>query len=117
MLQYISDDEFQAVVLDSTRPVLLEFTAEWCGPCRSLKPVLEKLAEKHAGEVVFVVLDIDQHIATAQRYKILSIPTILAFNGGEVVGTLEGVGRRPELEIESLIARAGAEQSDPNIPL
>jgi thioredoxin 1 len=91
-MRAVSDDSFQQDVLDSERPVVVDFWAPWCGPCRAVAPVLERLAGE-TGQVEFVKLDIDENPLTASRYDVLSIPTVILFAGGVPAETV--VGARP----------------------
>ncbi len=89
----VTDSDFDDVVLSSERPVVVDFGAPGCGPCRAVAPVLEQLAESYGGAVAFVKLDIDANPRTAGRYEVLSIPTVILFQGGQARETL--VGARP----------------------
>ncbi|MEA2421822.1 MAG: thioredoxin 1 [Thermoleophilaceae bacterium] len=89
----VTDDRFTAEVLESDRPVVVDFTAAWCAPCRVTGPVLEELAAERE-DVRFVKLDVDTNQATAARYGVMSMPTFMVFDGGEPVLTL--VGSRPK---------------------
>jgi thioredoxin 1 len=89
----VTDDRFTAEVLESDRPVVVDFTAAWCAPCRVMGPVLEELAAERE-DVRFVKLDVDTNQATAARYGVMSMPTFMVFDGGEPVLTL--VGSRPK---------------------
>jgi len=88
----VTDATFAADVLQSDKPVIVDFWAEWCGPCRMIAPVLEEISSTHAEKVTVAKLDIDANPETAQAYKIMSIPTMLVFQGGrpvkQVVGAL-----------------------------
>jgi thioredoxin 1 len=89
----VTDDRFTAEVLESDRPVVVDFTAAWCAPCRVMGPVLEELAAERE-DVRFVKLDVDTNQAAAARYGVMSMPTFMVFDGGEPVLTL--VGSRPK---------------------
>jgi thioredoxin 1 len=89
----ITDDNFAAEVLESDRPVVVDFNATWCGPCRVMTPILEELAEERE-DVRFVKLDVDSNQTTVARYGVMSMPTFMVFDGGEPVLTL--VGSRPK---------------------
>jgi thioredoxin 1 len=79
----VADDRFDEEVLASDVPVLVDFGADWCGPCRALEPVIEKLAEKHAGKVRVVRVDADASAAIAARYRVRALPTVISFVGGQ----------------------------------
>ncbi|QZE14332.1 thioredoxin [Halosquirtibacter laminarini] len=81
----VTDANFDEVVIQSEQPVLVDFWAEWCGPCRMLTPVVEELAKEYEGKVVVTKMDVDNNQGTAAKYGIRNIPTILFFKGGEVV--------------------------------
>ncbi len=89
----VTDATFDAEVLRSETPVVVDFWAPWCGPCHAVEPVFASLAEEHEGLVKFVKLDIDQNLQTASRYEVLSIPTAILFEGGEARETV--IGARP----------------------
>lgn len=78
-------------VINSKTPVLVDFYADWCGPCKILSPVIHELAEKNSGKAKFYKVDIDQSIELAQRFQVMSIPTVLIFKDGKVVGKEVGV--------------------------
>lgn len=94
-----SDDTFQADVLDATTPVLVDFWAVWCGPCKAIAPHLETLAGELGDRVKIVKLDVDSNPAVSARYGVRSIPTLLLFKGGEVIDKMVGnPGAKSKLE-------------------
>jgi thioredoxin 1 len=93
----VNDAEFKSLVLDSKEPVLVDFWAPWCAPCKAIAPTLEDLATAYKGKVKVVKLDIDDNQNTAMAYGIRSIPTLLMFKGGKVVEQLAG-HTRPKIE-------------------
>lgn len=94
----VTDNNFEAEVLKSDKPVLVDFWAVWCGPCRAIAPHVEALAEKYKDQVRVGKLDVDSNPQVAGEYGIRSIPTLLMFKGGQVVGQLVGAVARPKLE-------------------
>ena len=93
-----TDGNFDEEVLQSDLPVLVDFWAEWCGPCKMVGPLVDSLATDYQGKVKVMKLDVDANPDVATRYSVRSIPTIMVFKGGELVETAVGVRPRPTLE-------------------
>jgi thioredoxin 1 len=100
----LSESNFEAEVLKSAEPVLVDFWAPWCGPCRMIAPVVEELAEENAGLVRFGKINVDNNQQIAASYGISSIPTVMIFKGGEVVNRLIGV--QPKNRLQDAIDQA-----------
>lgn len=94
---HASDADFDAAVLQSDEPVLVDFWAPWCGPCKMIAPALDEIAENYAGRAKVVKVDIDQNRATAMKYHVRSIPMLLLFKGGQVQATQIGAVGKAQL--------------------
>ena len=101
---HATDADFDATVLDSAEPVLVDFWATWCGPCKMIAPALDELAESYAGRAKVVKVDIDQNRTVAMKYHVRSIPTLLLFKGGQVQATQ--IGAVGKAQISQMIAKA-----------
>jgi len=97
VLKYIEDDSFQKEVLESTLPVLVDFTAVWCGPCKMLDPVVTELAETWQGRVKVVKLDVDNNQKIAMDYRVMGVPTLILFKDGEIQERLTGYKPKKKL--------------------
>ena len=102
----VTDDSFQQDVLGSDKPVLVDFWAEWCGPCRMIAPALEEISKSLNGKVKIVKLNVDENPAVASKYGIMSIPTLMLFKGGELAS--RQVGAAPKQKLEQWITSAAA---------
>jgi thioredoxin 1 len=98
-MREIGDATFERDVLQAERPVVVDFWAPWCGPCHAVSGMLEKLAAEHDGKAEFVKVNVDDNLATASRYEILTLPTTILFEGGEARATVTGA--RPRSHFES----------------
>lgn len=96
-IQTISDDSFEKEVIESSVPVLVDFWAQWCGPCKALAPVLEELAPKYDGKVKFVKLDVDHNPSTPPKFGVRGIPTLILFKDGQVKATQVGLLNKADL--------------------
>lgn len=100
-----TDASFQKEVLESTQPVVVDFSATWCGPCRQLAPIIDDLAKEYSGRIKIGKVDIDQNQEVAGKYGIMAVPTVLFFKGGQKVDTLQGLNAKGvyKTKIEGLL--------------
>ena len=101
MTQQITAAEWQEKVLDASEPVLVDFFATWCGPCRMMAPVIDEIATEKAGAVSVYKIDVDESPQIAQQYGVMSIPTFIAFKAGKPVGQV--LGARPKEDVLALL--------------
>ena len=102
----VTDDSFQAEVMESETPILVDFWAPWCGPCRVIAPSLEEIADEQADSLRIVKLNVDENQQTAAKYGVMSIPTLIVFKNGEPAHTIIGAlpKKRLEQELEPQLA-------------
>lgn len=100
----ITEKNFQEKVMENDKPVLVDFWASWCGPCRMVGPVVDKLSEDFAGKVEVGKINVDEQQALAERFRVMSIPTLYIFKNGEVVNKM--VGARPYEELAEALNQA-----------
>jgi thioredoxin 1 len=93
----VTDTEWQSEVLESEKPVLIDFWAEWCGPCRAVSPIVDEIAEENSDSLKVLKLNVDENPHTARAYGIMSIPTLLVIDKGEVAKKIVGAKGKPQL--------------------
>lgn len=93
----VTEESFTREVLESTVPVLVDFWAAWCGPCRAIAPIVDQIAAEYSGRLKVVKLDVDENGETSVRYGVMNIPTLLLFKGGKVVERLVGAQPKPAM--------------------
>ena len=98
----VTDETFDAEVLQNSKPVVVDYWAEWCGPCKMTAPVLEEIAGEHGDKIDVVKLNVDENLSIAQKYRITSIPTLSVFQNGEIVKEI--VGARPKAALLTELA-------------
>jgi thioredoxin 1 len=103
-LIHVNDNNFASEVLNSTLPVLVDFWATWCGPCRSISPIVEELAKEFAGKVKVTKLNVDESPATPSQYGVRGIPTLILFKGGKILDQI--VGAVPKARLKSMLDKA-----------
>ncbi len=96
----VTDATFQSEVLDSEKTIMVDFWAEWCGPCRAVGPILDQIAAEHSDKLSIVKLNVDDNPETAMKYGITSIPAMKIYRGGQVVKTVIGAKPKPALEAD-----------------
>ncbi|MWB97435.1 thioredoxin [Agromyces seonyuensis] len=96
----VTESTFEAEVLQNDKAVLVDFWAEWCGPCRAVSPILDQIASEHADKLDIVKLNVDENPGLAMKYQITAIPAMKVFKGGEVVQTVIGAKPKPALEAD-----------------
>jgi len=106
----VDHNSFEKAVLQSQIPVLVDFWAPWCGPCKAVGPVVEELAKEYKGKVEFVKLDVDESPFVASKYGVMSIPTIMIFQGGKPMQ--HAIGYQPKEQLKKLLENALAKQGN-----
>lgn len=97
LIQHVSDTSFESDVLQSDAPVLVDFWAEWCGPCKAIAPILDEVAEAYNGKLTIAKVNIDENPATPQKFGVRGIPTLILFKGGNVEATKVGALSKSQL--------------------
>ncbi len=100
LINEVNDSNFEEVVLKSEKPVVVDFWAPWCQPCRLIAPIIEELANEYDGRVVFAKLNTDDNMQTAMRFGIRGIPTLIIFKNGQEAGRIVGARPKPQLKQE-----------------
>ena len=93
----VSDASFEEQVVNSSQPVLVDFWAEWCGPCKALAPILDEIADEYEGKITIAKVNVDENVQLPPKYGIRGIPTMLLFNNGELIDTKVGMSSKTDL--------------------
>lgn len=99
----ITNDNFEAEVLNSDKPVLVDFWAEWCGPCQMVSPIIDELADDYVGKAKVCKINVDEQADLAMKYQVMSIPTVMIFKNGEVVDKV--VGARSKADFSDILSK------------
>ena len=94
---HVTDSSFEEDVLKSDKPVMVDYWAEWCSPCKAIAPVLEEIAEEYGDKLIIAKMDVDQNQQTPQKYAVRGIPTLMIFKDGNVIGTKVGQASKSQL--------------------
>lgn len=98
MVKEIREDTFEIDVIKAEKPVLVDFYADWCGPCKIMAPIIEELSEQYGEQIIFGKCNIDNNMSVAQKFRVLSIPTLIIFKAGKIIEKQVGACQKQELE-------------------
>ena len=99
----VTDENFEQEVLKANKPTLVDFWAEWCGPCKAISPIFEELSEKYGEKIKFMKINVDNNSEVASKYKVMAIPTLIIFDKSEIIETI--VGAAPKDHYEKIIEK------------